>query len=306
MNSTIPWTSAYESRSVDRLLAPGEVDLAPGRLPGDGRGVLDEALGRVRPPVEEDVLDPLEQVGLDVLVDDQLTRVDDPHVEPRADRVVEEGGVHRLADGVVAAEGEGEVRDPARGERARTALLDQRQRLDERLRVAVVLLDPGRDREHVRVEDDVGRVEAFGEQQPVGPLADRDLALDLDRLALFVEGHHDRGGAEAADRPRLREERLLTLLERERVGDALSLNALQAGLDRREARAVDHDRHPRDLRLGRDHVQEGRHRLVGVEQVGVHVHVDQVRPAVDLLARDRDRARRSRPPRRAGGSAPSR
>ena len=39
--------------------------------------------------------------------------------------------------------------------RAGAALLDQRQRLDERARVVVVLLDPGRDREHVRVEDDV-------------------------------------------------------------------------------------------------------------------------------------------------------
>ena len=36
-----------------------------------------------------------------------------------------------------------------------TALLDQRQRLDERLRELVVLLDAGRDGEHVRVEDDV-------------------------------------------------------------------------------------------------------------------------------------------------------
>ena len=60
------------------------------------------------------------------------------------------------------------------------------------LREAVVLLDPGRDREDVRVEDDVlGReADLLGEQR-VGALADRDLALDGVGLALLVEGHHD-------------------------------------------------------------------------------------------------------------------
>ena len=98
---------------LDRRLAPGEVDLAPRRLAAHAAGVLDEPLGRVVTPVEDDVLDELEQLRLDVLVDDELARVDDAHVEAGADRVVEEGRVHRLAHGVVAAEGEAEVGDPA-------------------------------------------------------------------------------------------------------------------------------------------------------------------------------------------------
>ena len=77
--------------------------------------------------VEEHVLDALPQLGLDVLVDRELAGVDDAHVEPGADRVVEERRVHRLAHAVVAAEREAEVRDAARGVRARAALLDQRQ-----------------------------------------------------------------------------------------------------------------------------------------------------------------------------------
>ena len=98
---------------LDRRLAPGEVELALRRPAGDGRRVLDEPLGRVGAAVEEDVLDALEQVRLDVLVDGELAGVDDAHVEPRADRVVEERRVHRLAHGVVAAEREREVRDAA-------------------------------------------------------------------------------------------------------------------------------------------------------------------------------------------------
>ena len=104
---------------ADRRVAPGEIELAPHPCAADSLGELDEPLGRVGAAVEDHVLDPLEQLGLDVLVDRELTGVDDPDVEPRLDRVEEERGVHRLADDVVAAEREAQVRDPARGVRAR-------------------------------------------------------------------------------------------------------------------------------------------------------------------------------------------
>ena len=113
MKSTMPWTSACESRSLDGRLAPRQVELALRGLALHALRVLDEPLGRVGPAVEDHVLDALQQVGRDVLVDRELARVDDAHVEAGADRVVEERGVHRLADGVVAAEREGEVRDAA-------------------------------------------------------------------------------------------------------------------------------------------------------------------------------------------------
>ena len=87
---------------------------------------------------------------------------------------------------------------------AGAALLDQRQALDERARVVVVLLDPGRDGEHVRVEDDVLRREAdLVDEQVVGAAADRDAALDVGRLALLVERHHDDARAVVADAPRV-------------------------------------------------------------------------------------------------------
>jgi len=77
-----------------------------------------------------------------------------------------------------------------------------------------VLLDPGRDGEHVRVEDDLLRGEVrLLEQQPVGALGDLDLALDGVGLALLVEGHHDHGRAELLQAPRLRQERVLAFLE---------------------------------------------------------------------------------------------
>jgi hypothetical protein len=91
-----------------------------------------------------------------------------------------------------------------------------------------VLLDPSRDREHVRVEDDVRRfVARVLREHGVRALADRNASLDARRLTFFVERHHDHGGAVPFDAPRLLEERVLTLLERDRVHDSLPLQGLQ-------------------------------------------------------------------------------
>jgi len=82
------------------------------------------------------------------------------------------------------------------------------------------------------------------------------------------------------------QERFLALLEADRVDRALAPQAPQPRREHAPARAVDHDRDPGHLGLGRDEVQECRHRLFPVQQVGVHVHVEQVRAAAYLLQRD--------------------
>ncbi len=105
----------------------------------------------------------------------------------------------------------------------------------------------------------------------------------------LVERHHDDGRPVAADEPGLSQELLLALLEADRVDDALALHALQSGLDDLPLRAVDHHRHVGDVRLAGDQPQELRHRFVAVEQGVVHVDVDDVGPAFDLLPGDLDR-----------------
>ena len=64
---------------------------------------------------------------------------------------------------------------------------------------------------------------------------------------------------------------------------------LQAGLDHLPLRAVDHDRHARDLGLAGDQVQEAHHRRLAVEHRLVHVDVDDLGAVLDLLARDAER-----------------
>ena len=220
-----------------------------------------EALGTVGSAVEHDVLARFPQLRIEVVVHGHLAGVDDAHVHPGADGVEQEHRVHRLADRLVATERERQVRHAARHVREGEVLADPARRLDVRQAVAVVLLDAGGDGEDVGVEDDVlGREPDLVDQDVVRPLADRRLALERVGLALLVERHHDDRRAMGAHDPGLADERLLALLHRDRVDDRLALDALQPGLDHRELRRVDHDRHPRDVGLGRDQVEERRHR----------------------------------------------
>ena len=240
MKSVMPLTSACSSRFPTGADAPFEVRRLRRRAVAlEARRGLQEPLGRVGPAIEDHVLAQLAQFRVDLVVDGELAGIDDAHVHADPDGVVEEHRMHRLAHRLVAAEGEGQVRHAARDMGVRQRLADGLRRLDEGDAVAVVLLDPGRDREHVRVEDDVLRREAdlFGED-PVGAGADRDLSLEAIGLAVLVEGHDHDGGAVGAADPRLGDELLLALLHRDRVHDRLALDAFQAGLDDVELRRV--------------------------------------------------------------------
>ena len=288
----MPLTSACVSRSPTGSSRHARSWTRRPLLALERAGDVEQALGRVRPAVEDDVLDPLAQLGGDLVVDGELPGIDDAHVHAGGDRVIEEDRVHRLAHRIVAAKGEGDVGDAAGDERVRQLRLDPPGRLEEGDGVAVVLLDPGGDREDVRIEDDVlGRKADLIDEDAVGARADRDFALGGVGLALLVERHDHRRRAVAADAPGDGDERLLALLQADRVDDALALQALQPGLDHRPLGRVDHHRHPRDVRLGGDQVEEADHRLLGVEHRLVHVDVDDLRAVVHLLAGDVERRR---------------
>ncbi len=276
---------------LDGGIAPGEVHLALlGAFALEALRRLEQAIGGIRAPVQNHILDQLAKVRRNVVVDRELAGVDDPHVHAGLDRMVEKHRVHRLAHRLVAAERERQVRHAARDVHQGKAPLDLPRRLDEVDTVIVVLLDSRRDSEDVRIEDDIlGRKPDFLSQQCVGPRADLDLAVLGVGLALLVEGHHDHCSPIAKAFLRLLEKLLLALLHRDRVDDRLALHAFQAGFDHRPLRAVDHHRHATDVRLRRDHVEERRHCLFRVEQALVHVHVDDLCAGLHLLPRHRQR-----------------
>ena len=195
--------------------------------------------------------------------------------------------MHGLAHDVVAPEREAEVAHAAADLDARVALLEQARGLDVALGVVVVLLEAGGHGEDVGVEDDVARIESgLLRQQLVRAPEDLHATRGVVRLADLVEGHDDDTGAVAPDQLGLLEEVCFSFLEADRVDDGLALDALESCLDDAPLGAVDHDRDPRHLRLGGHEVEERRHRGFGVEHPLVHVDVEDVGAAPDLLEGD--------------------
>ena len=273
---------------LDRSMPPGRVGLVFLRGLALQRGpVGHQPLGGVGAAVENHVFHTLAERRLDVLVDGQLPGVDDPHVEPGVDGVVQEGGVEGLADRVVAAKGEGDVAHAPGDFHVRQQLLDLPRGLDEVQSVAGVFLDARADGQDVRVEDDVGRFHAgLFREQLIGPAGDVDLVLDGDGLALFVEHHHHACRAVLSHQPGVGQELLFALLEADRVDDRLALHTLQARFQHGPVRAVDHHGHAGHVGLGGQQVEELGHDLRPVQEALVHVDIDDVRPALNLLASD--------------------
>ncbi|MGY3107855.1 hypothetical protein ACVWW7_004482 [Bradyrhizobium sp. LM6.9] len=183
-----------------RPFAPGEIGfLGLGLVAAEFFRERQQTLGRARIAVEDDVLADLAQFGIDVVIDDHLPGVDDAHVHAGLDGVIQEHRVHGLAHRLIAAERERQIGDAARDVRARQVLADPARRLDEVDAVIVVLLDAGRDRENVGIEDDVFRRQADAvDQDVVGALADLGLARERVGLADLVERHHHNGRAVTA------------------------------------------------------------------------------------------------------------
>ncbi len=103
---------------------------------------------------------------------------------------------------------------------------------------------------------------------------------------MFIEGHHHGGGAVFANLLRVLEKLRLAFFERNRIHNAFALNTLQSGFDNRPLGRIDHQRHARDVGLGGDQIQKCNHRLLAIEHGLVHIDVDDLRAAFDLLARD--------------------
>ena len=251
---------------------------------------LQQSLGRVLAAVQDDVFDPVPQFGVDRVVGHQRARVDDAHVQAGPDGVEEEHRVNRLADRVVAAEGERHVRDAAGDMHAGKVRLDPGAGIDEVDPVGRVLLDTGRQRETVRVKDDVlGREADLVGQDSVGPAEDLLAPHQIVGLTLLVEGHHDDGGTVLAAQPCLADELLLALFHGDRVDDRLALHVLQARLHDLPLGGVDHHRNAADVRLGCDQLGKPVHRGDAVDHALVHVDVDDLRTDLDLLQRDGQR-----------------
>ena len=107
----MPLTRAWLKPLLDRRVAPGGLGRpACVALDRTDSGKAHQPLGGVRPAIEQHVLHlfAADPGGISSYTSN-WPGVDDRHVQPGADRVIEKRGVHRPADRLVAAEGERDV-----------------------------------------------------------------------------------------------------------------------------------------------------------------------------------------------------
>ncbi len=216
-----------------------------------------------------------------------MSGVDDAHIKAGLDGVVEEGSVHGFADSGVSAKREGDIADAAADFGAREEAFELAGGLDKGDGVGVVLFDTGGDGEDVGVKDDIffGEADFLGEDL-VSAAKDLDTALGVGGLAVFIKGHDHDSSAIASDFTGLCFEDFFAFFEADGVDDGLSLEDFESGLKDFKLGAIDHDGDTGDIGFRRHEVEKARHGGDRVDQAFVHVDVDDVGSAVDLLAGD--------------------
>ena len=249
--------------------------------------VFNQPLGRVGSPIQQHILDQFLQLRLDLLVHLEHPGIHDAHIETRRNGVIQERRVHRLAHAIVAAKTERNIRDAAAHLRVRQVRLDPSRRIDKVDRVVVVLFHACGNGQDIRIEDDVfGRKSDLVHKDLVGPLANANLVFETRGLPLLIKRHHHSGRAILQHRRRVLAKFRFAFFQRNRIHDALALQALQPGLQHGPIRRVDHERNLGDFGLAPQQLQKARHRRNAVDHALVHADVEHVGAVLHLLPRN--------------------
>ncbi len=206
---------------------------------------FEQSFRRVSTPIQHDVLYPLAQIFRNVGVNSELAGIHDSHVHSRFESVIEKHRMHGLPHRVVAAKREGHIADAAGNQGVRQLLLNGSCRLDEIDREVVVILDASRNGKDIWVKNDVPRRKSdFLGEDPVGTGQNLDHPFTGVCLARLIESHNHNRSAIAQDLFGLLDESLFAFLETDRVDHTLSLDVLEAGLDDRPFRGINHHGNP--------------------------------------------------------------
>ena len=114
--------------------------------------------------VQDDIFDSSAQLGFDLVIDAELTGIDDAHGHAGLDGVIQKDRVNGFAHRIVAAERERDVGDAARDMGVWQIGFDPAYGFDEVDSVAVVLRNASGDSKDVRVKDDVFGRKAIGDE----------------------------------------------------------------------------------------------------------------------------------------------
>ena len=211
----------------------------------------------------------------------------DAEVHPCFYGVIEEDGVHRLTEIVVATKRETQVADAPTDVCTGQVLTYPFRRTDEVGCIGIMLFHTCGDGEDIGVENDVQRIHPhpFG-QYLISPLGYLNPTFIAGGLPLLVEAHHHHSSSIAHGVFSMGNELRLALFQRDGVDDALALHTFQARLDHLPVAGVNHHRHLGDIGLCCNHIEEGLHLLLGVEQPVVHIDINHEGPVLHLLTGD--------------------
>ena len=136
--------------------------------------------------------------------------------------------MHRPADRFITPEGEGNIRHSAGNMNPRQGFTDTSCRFNEVHRIIVVFFNPGRDREDIRIKDDVfwRKANLFG-QDRVGPGTNLDLAISGVSLSGFIKSHDNDRRSIGQTGTRLFQEWLFAFLQGNRIDNRLALHAAE-------------------------------------------------------------------------------
>ena len=250
---------------------------------------LDKIIGSTLSAVQHHVLDEFKLFFRYLVVIHSRFGIYDTEVHTNFLGVMQEDAMDGFTDISVASEREREVADTTTHVGSRQILMNPLGGTDEFHGIVVVLLHTRSDGEYVRVKDDVERIHAqLVHQQSVSTLSYLDAALKGSSLTHFIEAHHHHGSTIAHHVPGMREEYLLTLLQRDGIDDALALAAFQSSQNHLPFRGVYHHRNLGYLRLSRYHIEEVHHLSLRIQQSVVHIDVYHGSSVSHLLACDTD------------------
>lgn len=193
------------------------------------------------PGVEDEVACELDSLVVESVEGEDLGGVDDRHIEPCLDRVMEEHRVHHLAR--QRREAERAVAQSEHGTGPRHQALDLSYRVQRVDPAVAQFLLAGAEREGEGVEDQVLFTQAMDVDRVISDApADRDLSLERHRLSLLVDRQGDDRGAEPFRQPEDRIRLLGPILEVDGVDDGAAAAELQGGLQHRDLRRIDAER----------------------------------------------------------------
>ena len=164
--------------------------------------------------------------------------------------MVEEHGMHRLADIIVSPERERQVAHPAAHMRPGQMSANPLRRTDKIHRITIVFRHAGGNSQHVRVKYYVMGIEAHTfRQQAISAGTDFHFPLVSVCLSAFVKSHHDDRRPEAFHLAGMCQKDLLSLFQGDGIDNAFALHTLQPRRDNVPFGRVNHDRHTGNLRL---------------------------------------------------------